>query len=185
MNGYVGSQHLVRVGAMGHVGRFGAVEASIFARGARVICRTPRGLEVGEVLQGPHDLSRGDLDGSLLRAVTSEDELLLLRLDQNRHEAFAACNELLARRGCSAILLDVETLFDGQSIYFYFLGDVTEDVQALTTELAAAYDSKVQFRRFTDAAIAGCGPDCGTEDASGCSTGGCTSCAIADACKHP
>ena len=43
-------QFLVRVGAMGSVGRFTAVDPVLFERHIRVVCRTVRGLEMGEVL---------------------------------------------------------------------------------------------------------------------------------------
>ena len=42
--------HLVRFGLLGHVGRFAAVDAVRYPRRARVIVRSGRGLEVGEVL---------------------------------------------------------------------------------------------------------------------------------------
>ena len=84
--------HLVRVGALGHVGRFTAVDAVRYSRGMRVIVRTSRGLEIGEVL-GPIDEApaRGESDGSILRGMTVEDQLLEARLDKNRHQAFEAC----------------------------------------------------------------------------------------------
>ena len=174
-------QHLVRVGAIGHVGRFLAVDANRYARGTRVICRTLRGLEVGEVLSEIDD--HGESDGSLLRAVTVEDELLLARLQRNRDAAIEACSTLIADRGLTAALIDVEHLFDGETLYFYFLGEVEESLEQLTSELAEAYETKVQFRKFTESVVEGCGPDCGTEAAEGgCGEGGCGSCAIAKAC---
>ena len=45
--------HLVRVGAMGQVGRFAAVDAVRYPRHSRVIVRTRRGLEMGDVLRRP------------------------------------------------------------------------------------------------------------------------------------
>jgi hypothetical protein len=180
--------HLVRVGAMGTVGRFTAVDATCFPRHSRVIVRTGRGLELGEVLAPPGNITdevRGD--GSILRGVTIEDQLLAARLEKNRQEAFDACVRLLDERGIPAVLMDVEHLFDGGSLVFYFLGEVTPVLEALTAELAEAYDSQVQFRKFAETVDVGCGPGCGTEDAEGhgctsCSTG----CAIAGACgtKH-
>src|SRR4051794_28895219 len=47
--------HLVRVGVLGHVGRFTSVDATRFPRGARVVVRTSRGLELGEILAPPAD----------------------------------------------------------------------------------------------------------------------------------
>ena len=56
-------QHFVRVGLLGSVGRFAAADRQRYARGTRVICRTHRGLEVGEVLSaadaGNDDPQRG------------------------------------------------------------------------------------------------------------------------------
>ena len=80
--------------------------------------------------------------------------------------------------------MDVEHLFDGQSLYFYFLGEVTPELDAITGELAEIYETKVQFRKFAETLVKGCGPDCGTEDAAGngCGTGGCATCAAASAC---
>lgn len=126
-----------------------------------------------------------DSDGAVLRRVGIEDDLLLARLEKNKDEAYAACTTLLAERGIPAILMDVEHLFDGRSLYFYFLGDVTPEIESLTSELAAAYDTTIQFQKFADTLTHGCGPGCGTEDAegNGCGSGGCNSCAVATACK--
>jgi hypothetical protein len=178
-------QHLIRVGALGRVGRFTSVDAVRYPRGSQVICRTSRGLEVGEVLAPAGDDGNFTAsDGSLLRGMTPEDHLLLARLEKHRDEAFSACQTLLAERNVSAVLMDVEHLFDGRSLYFYFLGEVTPELEAITAELAETYETQVQFRKFAETLTAGCGPGCGTEDAagSGCGTGGCSSCAVSSAC---
>jgi len=166
-----------------------------------VVCRTIRGLEVGTVLgesagvrSKPADdepeesvvPDDGGLDGAVLRLVSPEDDLLLARLERNQHEAFSACSRLLEERGIPAMLVDVEHLFDGTAIYFYFLGDVGPEVDALTSELAQAYEAKAELQRFADVLQQGCGPGCGTEEASGCGTeGGCSSCSLVAACQKP
>lgn len=167
---------------MGHIGRFDSVDGVRYARRARVVCRTTRGLEVGEVLSASE--SNGEpADGDLVRKLTVEDDLLLARLDKHRNDAFQACRQLIERRGFDTALLDVEHLFDGRSLYFYFLGNVPPELESLTDDLAAAYEAKVKFQQFTDTLTAGCGPGCGTEDAeNGCASGACTSCAVAEAC---
>jgi hypothetical protein len=177
-------QHFVRVGALGAVGRFVAEGAERYPRGARVVCRTPRGLEVGEVLSAIEAASNPATDGTLLRRITPQDDLLLARLEKNRDEAYQACAARVAERGLATVLVDVEHLFDGQSLYFYFLGESTPELDAITGELAGVYEAKAQLQKFAETLTAGCGPGCGTEEASGCgsSTGGCTSCAVAGAC---
>jgi cell fate regulator YaaT (PSP1 superfamily) len=169
---------------MGLVGRFRAVDAVSYPRHRRVIVRTRRGLEIGEILAPPNgDGDPDNTDGDILRGVTVEDELLQARLEKHRQEAYQACAALLAEHRVPAVLVDVEHLFDGQGLFFYFLGEVTPDLEAYTGRLAETYEAKVQFRKFTETLIEGCGPGCGTEEVKG--RGGCescTSCAVASAC---
>jgi hypothetical protein len=152
----------------------------------RVVLRTLRGLEIGQVLSPPdnRDDGRQFADGEILRGMTVQDELLHARLEKHRQEAYQACAALLAAQGLSAVLVDVEHLFDGQGLFFYFLGDVNPIVESFTERLAATYETKVQFRKFTETLIEGCGPGCGTEEAKGrggCET--CSSCAVSGACN--
>jgi cell fate regulator YaaT (PSP1 superfamily) len=167
---------------MGHIGRFSPAEPILFPRGARVICRTQRGLEIGEVVAPV--MRDAAPDGTLLRGATPQDELIAARLQRYRDEAFQACAELLQQHELAVRLIDVEHLFDGQSLYFYFLGEATMALDAITAQLAGLYTAKVQFERFHDALTSGCGPGCGTESASnGCGTSGCASCAVSSACR--
>jgi cell fate regulator YaaT (PSP1 superfamily) len=177
--------HLVRVGAMGQVGRFRAVDAVLYPRHCWVIVRTRRGLEIGQVLAATRngDDGREYPDGDILRGMTVEDDLLQARLERHRQEAYLACATLLKDQHVSAVLVDVEHLFDGQGLFFYFLGDVTPELETYTGQLASTYEAKVQFRKFTETLIEGCGPGCGTEEVKG--RGGCescSSCAVASAC---
>jgi len=172
---------------MGHVGRFTSVDAVAYPRASRVVVRTGRGLETGEVL-GPSEeaATHGNTDGSILRGLTVEDELLVARLEKNRQKALEACTARLAQRGITATLFDVEHLFDGRSLFFYFLGEVTPEIEAITAELAEVYDAAAEFRKFSETLTAGCGPGCGTEEGAGHASGGCTlcakACAVAGAC---
>ncbi|MCH2119085.1 MAG: PSP1 domain-containing protein [Pirellulales bacterium] len=179
--------HLVRVGAMGHVGRFQSVDAVRYRRATRVVVRTCRGLEVGEVLTAPENETEGThADGAILRRMTVEDSLLEARLEKNRQEAYQACSLLLTEGNVPAVLIDVEHLFDGQGLFFYFLGEITPELEAYTEQLAGTYETEVKFRQFTETLIEGCGPDCGTEAAAG--RGGCdscSSCSVAAACAKP
>ncbi len=167
---------------MGNVGGYTSADATVFPRQSRVIVRTRRGLEIGEVLAPPSGDAAGDApDGVILRGMTAQDHLLAARLDKNKDEAFAACAERLAELAADATLIDVEHLFDGRSLIFYFLGAITPTIQRITDELAETYESKVKFREFTDALTNGCGPNCGTEEAEGgCKS--CVSCAVSVAC---
>jgi hypothetical protein len=165
-----------------------AADAVCYPRRTRVICRTARGVELGEVLSSAPSDEVGAEDGLILRGVTIEDDLLLERLERKRHDAFLACERLLQERGVPDLLIDVEHLFDGEALYFYFLGEPSPAATQLTQELAEAYDAQAQIRQFADTLTAGCGPGCGTEEAeNGCGSGavGCSTCAVLSACaKH-
>jgi cell fate regulator YaaT (PSP1 superfamily) len=178
--------HLVRYGLLGHVGSFASVDAVRYPRRSRVVVRSPRGLEVGEVLADALDSDHAArIDGQILRPMTVQDDLLEARLERRRHEAFAACQQLLADAAVPAALVDVEHLFDGEGLFFYFLGDLPPQTAEITGRLAATYEAAVKFRKFAETLAEGCGPGCGTEEAKGqggCSS--CTSCAVASACGN-
>ena len=162
---------------MGVVGRFRAADLQVYPRDSRVICRTERGLEAGTVLCPVDPNPNQETNGTLLRRVGSEDQLILDRLEKFRERAFQACCDKLAERNIESVLVDVEHLFDGESVYFYFLGEVNPQLEGLTEELAATYDRKVRFKKFAETLAQGCGPDCGA-DAANCSLGGCSSCSV-------
>lgn len=167
---------------MGWVGRYQAADFSTYPRGCRVICRTDRGLEVGSVLCSVEESSGLPVAGTLLRQLGAEDELIVNRLQKFRDRAFDACIQKIAQRKLDSILVDVEHLFDGQSLYFYFIGEVSAELESLTAELAETYDRKVRFKKFAETLAQGCGPGCGTT-ASRCGTeGGCASCSIVGGC---
>ncbi|MBX7167882.1 MAG: hypothetical protein K1X74_16230 [Pirellulales bacterium] len=177
--------HLVRVGTWAEVGRFQAVDATHYPRGSRVVLRTARGLELGEVLAPPERAADNEApgDGVILRGVTPADDLLALRLQRNRAAAIEACEAAIRERQLPVSLVDAEPLFDGRTLVFYFLGEPSAELDQLTERLAEVYEGQVQFRRFAEAVNTGCGPGCGTTAA----TGGCGNCAeqgctIASAC---
>ncbi len=177
--------YLVRVGVVAHVGRFRTLEPAVFPRGSRVVVRTNRGLELGEVLGTADDRSEEQpSDGAIVRRMSAEDGLLEGRLLQNRDAALAACSGRLDELKIEAMLIDVEHLFDGQSLYFYFLGNVPPEVDALTSELAELYEANVRFEQFAEILEHGCGPDCGSESAAAAGCESCSSgCSLASACS--
>lgn len=179
--------HVVRIGLLGHIGRFRAADGTCYPRGSRVIARTSRGLEIGEVLREPAAFEEsGTADGQLIRGMTVEDELLAARLERNRQAAFLACSQRLSEEAPAVALMEVEHLFDGQTLIFYFLGQLTPEVERLASDLADTYDAQAQLGRFAEALTVGCGPGCGTEEAAGHGCASCaTGCAVAGACAAP
>ena len=187
---------------------------STLPRGRRVIVRTTRGVELGEVIRastegnpgfddpesvGPSSAqrdSKGDLewDGSappestlavpqarVLRPTTDEDELLIRRLERHKRDAVEACREALSQAGSTAMLLDVDQLFDGGTLVMHFLGPVDEIASSITKEVADRYESIVRSRHFAKLLADGCGPDCGQKE--GDCGGVCAGCAVSSVCQ--
>lgn len=178
---------LTRVGVLGQVGRFRSIDQRLFQRGERVVCRTPRGVEVGEVLTSMefNASSETSFDGRLLRRMTPEDELLWGHLRELGQNAQQTCELWLQRQGNPCVLLDVEPLMDGKTLYFHFLSHVESDLQDYLDKLVALYEEQVRNSQFAKLLDEGCGPGCGTPEAkNGCgSRGGCAVCQVANACK--
>lgn len=187
----------VRVGSMGELWHCAAADGGDYARGQRVVCRTPRGLELGTItapgpradaigVEGADSESVRRCDGSILRRTTTEDELLEARLLRYKRRAVENCRREIEQRGLDATLMDVDHLFDGRTLIFYFLGDVTDELQSLADSLSSLYEQAVRSKHFAKLLAEGCGPGCGSEAKGGCgSGGGCAVCVVAAACGKP
>ena len=163
-------------------------------RGRRVIVRTSRGIELGEVIGPCHRKSHleNHSEGSsprgsrVLRPTTNEDELLIRRLERHKRRAVEECRRKLRLAGCQVTLLDIDQLFDGGTLVMHFLGDADAEARSITQTIAKEYESVIQSRHFAKLLSDGCGPGCGTsqgsgsqgsgQDGGGCS-GSCATCA--------
>ena len=115
--------------------------------------------------------------------MTVQDELLQARLEKHRQEAYEACAALLAEQQAVGRAGRCRAPVRRPGPVLLFPGRRAAGVETYTGRLAETYETKVQFRKFTETLIEGCGPGCGTEEAKG--QGGCdscTSCAVASAC---
>jgi cell fate regulator YaaT (PSP1 superfamily) len=137
---------------MRRLGVFVAAPSYAFRRADRVIVRTDRGLEVGDALapatpeaaaQLP-DPSRGDL----LRAVTREDANKLAVLADVQKREFAAAEQLIRQHRLAMQLVDVEHLFGGERIVFYFLSELRVDFRELVKSMAREFHTRIELRQI-------------------------------------
>lgn len=174
--------YLVRVGYQQEVI---PVQAGTIAlkRGEQILCRTTRGIEMGEVLAATHpDYIQMLAPSKFIRKSRPEDELLWRQLTKLSVDASTACQEFLRGKSSPDVLLEVEPLMDGRTLYFHFLGAPSIETEQQVQELSEIYQKSVSSSRFAALLEHGCGPGCGTKEKSGCSTGGCAVCAIAGGC---
>lgn len=175
--------YLVRTGLFDEVSWMTAAPGVRVATHGEVVCRTPRGLEVGLVLAADSEQFASDPPSQVLRPVNEQDRLIIERLERFKTRAIESCERLLAERQIPATLVDAEHLFDGQHLFFYFWGSASAELDAVLDELAMLYDHRVGFSRFAARLAEGCGPGCGATN-SGCGSsqsggeksGGCANC---------
>ena len=143
---------IVRHGVMRHLGEFTSNPPEIsYPRGQDVVIRTERGLEIGEVLceatpQAVAYLSE-PTGGQIVRALTTDDLAELDRVRQKEETEFLRCGEFIRERHLQMDLIDVEHLFGGERVVFYFLAEKRVDFRELVKDLAREYRTRIEMRQ--------------------------------------
>jgi cell fate regulator YaaT (PSP1 superfamily) len=143
---------IVRHGAMRFLGEFTASLDGGFVRGQDVIVHSERGHELGQVLceATPRtvELITDITHGQIVRRVTPDDQAALTRLLQRECEAFEACQRFIDQRKLQMDLVDVEVIFGGERIIFYFLAEKRVDFRELVKDLARAFQTRIEMRQI-------------------------------------
>jgi cell fate regulator YaaT (PSP1 superfamily) len=144
--------YIARHGTMRFLGQYESTGDAIFPRGQEVVLRTERGLELGEVLceatQRALDLISEPTRGQIVRVLTDEDREHVDRLHQNELQQFHRCREFIKQRNLQMELVDVEHLFGGERIIFYFLAEKRVDFRELVKDLAREYRTRIEMRQI-------------------------------------
>ncbi len=143
---------LVRHGAMRVLGTFDVAEGDSFKRGDRVVIRTERGLEVGDVVAEATPQAVALLvdptSGSIVRLMSEEDRAALVRLKEVEQRELETCSEFVQNRRLQMELVDVEHLFGGDRLVFYFLAEKRVDFRDLVKDLARAFQTRIEMRQI-------------------------------------
>jgi cell fate regulator YaaT (PSP1 superfamily) len=144
-------RYIVRHGVMRFLGPFDG-RGGQYARGTQVVARTERGLEVGEILceaspRAVEYLSE-PTGGVILRAVTPEDQEQVGRLADIECQEFEQCGRFVEQRKLQMALVDVEHLFGGERIIFYFLAEKRVDFRELVKDLARELHTRIEMRQI-------------------------------------
>ncbi len=146
------AKYIVRYGIMRFLGLFSARGSDRYARGDRVIARTPRGLEVGEVLAVADESSESHLKdapgGQLLRVMSSDDEHEWSILNEKLAETFQTCQAHVRQLGLSMELVDVEHVFGGERLIVYYLAEKRVDFRQLVRQLAGEFQTRIEMRQI-------------------------------------
>lgn len=146
------ASYVVRFGAMRVLGVFSPADDRPYSRGERVIVKTERGLEVGEVLCEATPRALAALSnppkGQILRVMTPEDANELKRIQAHQRQEFRVCQECIAKLGLEMELVDVEHLFGGERVIVYYLADGRVDFRELVRVLAGEFQTRIEMRQI-------------------------------------
>lgn len=142
---------VVRYGAMRMVGVFTS-RAERHARGARVIVRSNRGLEVGEVLCDATEQAlaylRDASGGQIMREMSADDQREADHIGQRIKEELRVCESRVRELKLDMQLVDLEHLFGGERIVIYYLSEQRIDFRELVKVLAAEFQTRIEMRQI-------------------------------------
>lgn len=134
------------------MGVFTTSRGEIVQRGQRVIARTDRGLEAGEVLCEATDSAVALLTdprrGQILRQMTADDERELARMREQERQEFAICQREVAESQLDMKLVEVEHIFGGERVVVYYLSENRVDFRELVKRLAAEFQTRIEMRQI-------------------------------------
>lgn len=143
---------LVRHGAMRFLGEFDHSAAPTAARGCTVVVRTERGVEIGEVLCPATPPAMAAIPeptrGEILRIATTEDRAKIQQLTSLRDGDYEAGTRLILHHKLPMQLVDVERLFGGERIIFYFLSEARVDFRELVKSMAREFHTRIELRQI-------------------------------------
>ena len=148
--------YIVRYGHTRFVAEFSTKPNQMFRRRDEVILRTDRGLEWGEVLCEANERTRqhlkqgGDQDGRfrILRLVSEEDRKSLEDVHQRERDQFAGCRSMIEERKLQMNLVDVESVFGGERLVFFYLAEKRVDFRELVKALAKSFRTRIEMRQI-------------------------------------
>ncbi len=145
-------KYVVRYGAMRFLGVFATRGNEKYKRAARVIARTNRGLEAGEILCEATDEAvrylKDPPSGQILRGMTAEDDNELDHLKAHEGHEFQTCQQLVQRLGLDMQLVDFERVFGGERVVVYYLAEQRVDFRGLVKELANELQTRIEMRQI-------------------------------------
>jgi len=145
-------RYILRYGSTRAVGVFSPRGQDRYARGMRVIARTPRGLEAGDVLAEASDEQAQKMSGSpggqIVREMSAEDANELTHIKQKEQAAFETCRQHVARLGLPMQLIEIEHVFGGERLVIYYLSEERVDFRELVKGLASEFQTRIEMRQI-------------------------------------
>ncbi len=160
---------LVRYGRMGFLGWFEHNEENIPKVSSRVVIKTRRGLELGDIV-GQFNYRSGQFrsspeqvnqyfhskgkdyplgeGGTFVRFATDEDVMEETHLKASAREEAKCCECFIKEMNLPMKVVDSEHLFGGERIVIYFSSNGRVDFRELVRRLAREYQTRIELRQI-------------------------------------
>ena len=122
----------------------------VLDRGNYVIVETERGLGFGTVYTPPREIDATDTTRELkkiFRPANEDDIRQHLNNLAREKSAYRSCLQYIKELGIVMNLVDVECLFDGSKIIFYFTADGRIDFRELVKKLVQKFGVRIEMRQ--------------------------------------
>jgi len=161
---------LVRYGKMKAVGWFEHKEVSIPKCPARVVIKTERGLELGEIVgqlcpykAGQFKMTKpqveqyykdsniehnGQTAGKVIRLAGADDISEEKHLQKIAKEEMVYCRKTAKEFKLPMKIVDVEHIFGGERIIFYFMSEGRVDFRDMVKKIAHEYQTRIEMRQI-------------------------------------
>ena len=119
--------------------------------GDLVVVETSKGLEIGTVIQGNHQVDDSRVVAPLrqvARAATDDDRRIADLCRQREREAYVIGRQKIEAHGLDMKLVDVECSFEGNKIIFFFSSDGRVDFRELVKDLAGVFRTRIELRQI-------------------------------------
>ncbi|MSR51720.1 MAG: signal peptidase [Gemmataceae bacterium] len=134
------------------LGEFAAENEAAYSRGSRVVIRTERGLELGDVLCVATEQAVAYLPeptkGEIVRSMSAEDHQREEKIRADSKVQFETAGRLVAEHHLAMQLVDMEPIFGGERIVFYFLSEKRVDFRELVRAMAREFQARIELRQI-------------------------------------
>jgi cell fate regulator YaaT (PSP1 superfamily) len=146
------ARYVVRYGIMRNLGVFSTRGQDRFARSMKVVVRSNRGTETGEVLceateEALKQMPSGS-GGQLLREMSSADENEMSHLHGKSKAELDICKQHIAALKLPMELVDIEHILGGERIVVYYLSEDRVDFRELVKNLAGEFQTRIELRQI-------------------------------------
>ena len=145
--------YVVRYGRMRFLGEYAGLPGQDHPRGQKVVVRSDRGTEVGDVLCpgiGSHDAIHGRTRPTGRSSASPRPRTGTSKhvSTEDRESYFSTCQELVAKRRLQMDLVDLEIIHGRERVVFYYLAEKRVDFRELVKDLARALRTRIEMRQI-------------------------------------